>query len=165
MERKRETYPLTSGERVFAKNLIEKYDRLIRRVIASQLDPRLAYEFEDVVQNVYEMICRQLEDFRRYDRPEALVVTIAARAVWRLHREWKETVPLPEDCAAREEDKGLEELLPDRLPAGDRALLISVYQNRYTEREVAEGMGVSPAALRQRMKRARDRLRKILEKS
>ena len=165
MGRKKKVYPLTPEEQVFAKNLIKKYDEKIRRVIKSKLNPQYAYEFEDVVQNVYEMICKQLDDFKTYDKPEALVVTIAARAVSRLHRDWKETVPLSEDCVAKEEDKGLDEILPTDLSSGDKELLISVYQDRYTERETAENMGMNPSAVRQRMKRLRDRLRKILQKT
>lgn len=165
MGRKKQVYPLTPEEQVFAKNLIKQYDETSRRVIKSKLNPQYAYEFEDVVQNVYEMICKQLDDFRTYDKPEALVVTIATRAVWRLHRDWKETVPLSEDFVAKERDDGLDEILPDKLSSNDKKLLTSVYQDQNTEKEVAENMGVSPSAVRQRIKRARDRLRKILEKS
>lgn len=163
MKIKKKGYSLTPEDQIYAKRLIKKFDKTIRRVIAAYLDPSLKYEAEDVVQNVYLMICQQLDDFRNYDSQEALVVTITTRAVKRLHRDWKDTVPLEDEYQAEDRDPGLDEILPSSLSPGDRSLLISVYQDRNTERELADDLGEEPATIRQRVKRARDRLRQALE--
>ena len=162
MERKREIQPLTPEDRVYAQNLIEQYDTVIRKIINVQLDPDLKSEFEDLVQDVYERICVQLEDFKTYDSPEALVVTIATRAVWRKHRDRKETVPLADIYPAGEEDRTLDDLLPLSTTPEDRRLLTAIYRDRDTEKEVAQDLGEKPATVRQRVKRARDRLKKVL---
>lgn len=168
MKQKRKRRPLTPEEQSYAKALIEKYDPVIRRVVSARLEQRFYDEFEDVVQNVYETICTQLDDFMTYDKPEALVVTITTRAVWRVHKRWKETVSITDEealAAPTEPDIGLVEILPDGMPSGDRELLTAVYQNRKTEKEVAEATGEKPSTVRQRVKRARDRLKKVLEKT
>lgn len=162
MDRKREIHPLTPDDQRYAKDLIEQYDRVIRSVIHNQLDQDLKSEFDDLVQDVFERICAQLEDFKTYDSPEALVVTIATRAVWRLHRARKETVPLEDIYPAREGDRTLDDLLPLSTTSEDRRLLTAIYRDRDTEKEVAQDLGEKPATVRQRVKRARDRLKKVL---
>ncbi len=164
MGMKRERKPLSAEEQIYAKGLIEQYDKLIRKVIRTHLHREFTTaEFEDVVQNVFEDICCRLKDFPRYDSPEALVVTIAKRAAWKAYREQKkETLPLREDYPAREEDRGLEDILPAKLSQQDRQLLIRTYQNLETSMEVAEDMGEKPTTIRQRLSRARKRLEELL---
>lgn len=163
MKRKKAVKPLSSEDQLYAKALIKKYDKTVRRVISAYLDPKLMAEFEDVVQNVYEAICSQLDDFRTYNSQEALVVTIASRAVWRVHRNRKETVPLADEHQAKEMDRGLEDIFPSSISDEDKKLLISIYEHMDTEKEVADDMGEKPATIRQRVKRARDRLKETLK--
>ena len=92
-----------------------------------------------------------------------MFVTIAKRAAWKAYRlQKKETLPLREDYPAREEDRGLEDILPAKLSQQDRQLLIRTYQNLETSMEVAEDMGEKPTTIRQRLSRARKRLEELL---
>lgn len=165
MEAKRKRRPLTAEEQRYAQELIRKYDKTIRRVVKAYLDLALKGELEDVVQSVYEAICCQLNDFKTYDSPEALVFTIASRAAWRLNKAWKETVSLTEELPAREPDRSLEDLLPGGISEEDKSLLISVYQHRDTAKEAAEDRGMKPEVVRQKLKRLRARMRKEFEKT
>lgn len=165
MERKR--HPLSVEDQLYAKEQIAKYDPTIRKVIGSYLNEELDSDFEDIVQNVYEMICCQLDDFRRYDAPKALVVKITKRAVWKYFRQQKkyEAAPLEEnlDYPAEEKDRGLEDILPFKLSPDDRQILIQTYQNMDTSMEVAADLGEKPATIRRRLHRARERLKKLLD--
>lgn len=162
MKKEKKNRPLTEEEQIFAKSLIDKYDKTIRRTVQANLYDEVGEDFEDVVQNVYEMICRQLDDFRSYKEPEALAYTIAARAARNRSRAYKETLPLTEDPPGRERDPGLGELLPEDLPERDRELLTAVYERRDTVAETARDHGEKPAAVRQRLKRVRDRMKVML---
>lgn len=167
MERKR--HPLSVEDQLYAKEQIEKYDPTIRKVIRIYLNEELDADFEDIVQDVYETICCQLDDFRRYDAPEALVVTITRRAVgkyFRRQQKYKDKeAPLEEnlDYPAAEEDRGLEDIFPRKLSPDDRQILIRTYQNMDTSMEVAADLGEKPATIRRRLNRARERLKKLLE--
>ena len=63
--------PLSKEDQIYAKELIQKLDGTIRRVVRSYLDADLSSEFEDIVQSIYEQICKQLDDFKKCDSPEA----------------------------------------------------------------------------------------------
>jgi len=73
--------PLSQEDQVYSKALIEVLNEKIRQTVRSNLGSDLSSEFEDIVQSVYEAICKQLDDFKNCDNQEALAVTIAARAV------------------------------------------------------------------------------------
>lgn len=161
--REKKIEPLSEEDQVYAKELIRILNGRIRRTVRVTLGRDLSSEFEDIVQNVYEAICRQLDDFKNCDSQEALAVTIATRAVWTFRRDHKPTEALPEDIPAEESDRGLEELLPPSTPDADRALLTAVYDRRDTMVELAGELDCSPETLRQRLKRARARLRKALD--
>ena len=164
---KRKVRPLSVEDQLYAKEQIEKYDPTIRKVIGTYLNKDLDSEFEDIVQDVFETICCQLDDFRTYSAPRALVVKITQRAVWKYFRQQKkyEAALLEEnlDYPAEEEDRGLEEILPFKLSPDDRQILIRTYQNMDTSMEVAADLGEKPATIRRRLNRARERLKKLLD--
>lgn len=165
---KRKRHPLSVEDQLYAKEQIEKYDPTIRKVIGTYLSKDLDSEFEDIVQDVYETICCQLDDFRTYSAPRALVVKITQRAVWKYFRRQQKykdkEAPLEEnlDYPAAEEDRGLEDILPFKLSPDDRQILIRTYQNMDTSMEVAADLGEKPATIRRRVNRARERLKKLL---
>lgn len=160
---KREIKRLSKADQKYAKELIHKLDGTIRRVVRFYLDEALSSEFEDIVQSIYETICMQLDDFKKCDNQEALVVTISARKVWHTQRDWKTTEELTEDIPAMEEDRGLDSILPLSTSAADRAILTAAYEHRDTMKELSADLGCSSAMLRQRLKRARDRLKKAVD--
>lgn len=163
--REKKIKPLSKADQVYAKELIREFDGTIRRVVRSHLGDDLSSEFEDIVQSIYETICIQLDDFKKCGSQEALVVTIATRKVWHMQRDWKPTEELTEDILAIESDRGLGNILPASISDTDRAILIAAYENRDTMEELSTDWGCPSAKLRQRLKRARDRLKKAVEKS
>ena len=156
--------PLSKEDQIYAKELIQKLDGTIRRVVRSYLDADLSSEFDDIVQSIYEQICKQLDDFKKCDSPEALVTVMAARRVWHIQRDWKPTELLSEDTPAAEENHGLEDILPSSISDRDREILTAVYERMDTMEDLSTDWGCSAATLRQRLKRAKDRLKKTLEK-
>lgn len=160
---RKEIKPLSEADQKYAKELIRELDGTIRRVVRFYLDDALSSEFEDIVQSIYETLCVQLDDFKKCDSQEALVVTIAARRVWRIQRDWKTTEVLTEDIPAMEEDCGLDNILPLSTSAADRAILTAAYVHQDTMEELSTDLGCSSAKLRQRLKRARDRLKKAVD--
>lgn len=164
-EKKKEIKPLTAEDQLYVKELVWQLNGTIRRVVRSYLDDDLSAEFDDVVQSIFETICKQLDDFRNADSPEALAVRIASRRVWHVRRDWKATEELSEDYAATDDGpRGLDDILPKSFPPSDKALLNSVYVHQESMVDLASDLGCSPAKLRQQLKRARDRLKKFIEK-
>lgn len=154
---------LSIEDQIYAKELIEKLDGTICRVVRSNLDADLSSEFEDIVQSVYERICMQLDDFKKCDSQEALAKTIAIRRVWHVQRDRKPTELLSDDIPAGEDDRGLADILPPSISDEDKAILTAVYECMDTMEELSEDLNCSAATLRQRLKRARDRLKKAIE--
>lgn len=155
--------PLSQEDQIYSKALIEILNEKIRQTVRSNLGSDLSSEFEDIVQSVYEAICKQLDDFKNCDNQEALAVTIAARAVWVFRRNHKPTEALSEDIPATEPDCGLDEILPSSTSKIDREVLTSVYERQDTMVELAADLGSSDSTVRQRLKRAKARLRNALE--
>lgn len=161
--RKKQRKPLSQEDQQYAKALIKELDGAIRRTIRSYLGPDLSFGFEDIVQDVYEDICCQLDEFKGCDTQEALAVTIASRAAWNFRRDHKLTEVLSEDIPAMAYDHGLDEILPTSTSDTDRAILVAAYERQDTMVELAGDMNTSASTLRQRLKRAKARLRKTLE--
>lgn len=157
--------PLSQEDQIYSKALIEVLNEKIRQTVRSNLGSDLSSEFEDIVQSVYEAICKQLYDFKSCDNQEALAVTIAARAVWVFRRNHKPTEVLSEDIPATEPDCGLDEILPASTSDTDRKVLTSVFERQDTMVELAADLGVSDSTVRQRLKRAKARLRRTLEEN
>ena len=162
--RKKEIRPLSPEDQEYVRNFLQINDPLIRRVVARYMHPNTPAEFEDLLQNTHEAICRQLDVFKTCENPEPLLRTIAMRQVWATNRKHRPTVPLLDTVSAPTEDRGLDELLPTSTPAADRELFEAVYVRRETLVELAAEKGCKPTTMHQRAKRARDHLRKELEK-
>lgn len=161
--REKKIKPLSTEDQIYAKELIRVLDGTICKIVRAYLGAELASEFEDTVQDVYEQICNQLEDFKTCDSPEALVVTLASRKVWHIRRDHKPIEALSADIPFMEVDRGLEDILPSSISAADREILTSVYERQDSMADLAGDLGCPPATLRQRLKRAKRRLKKTLE--
>lgn len=162
--RNKQIKPLSRADQVYAKELCQVLEEKIRHTVRSNLSADLFSYFEDIVQSIFESICRQLEDFKKCDSQEALAVTIAARATWNFCRDHKSTETLSEDIPATELDRGLEDILPRFISDSDREILTAVYDRQDTMVELAADLGCTPEKLRQRSKRAKARLKRIPEK-
>jgi len=161
--RKKKVQPLSREDQIFAKELIQKLNATIYGVVRSYLDDDFSSDFEDIVQSVYEEICTQLGDFRRCDSQKALATVIAARKVWHIQRDRRPTEVLTDDVPAPEANRGLEDILPLSISDKDREILTSVYVAHDTMVELSADLGCPPETLRQRLKRAKARLKQSLE--
>ncbi len=157
--------PLTTEEAAYVEGILREHDATLRRVIYSVLGKELRDEGEDVLQNVYEAVCRQVNDFKACDNHQALLVTIAARSAWRTRKKLckRATVPLTEDIPMSGPDHGLLEILPFSTSDEDRRLLAQIYEEGNTIADEAEARKIKAPTLRQRLKRIRDQLRDILQ--
>lgn len=162
---KRKIKPLSQEDQIYAKELIGGLNAKIRQTVHSNLGSDLSSDFEDIVQSVYEAICKQLDDFKSCDSQEALAVTIAARAVWIFRRNHKPTEELSKDIPAMAYDPGLKDILPRSTSDTDREILTAAYDRQDTMVELSGDLGCAPDKLRQRLKRAKTRLKKALEES
>ena len=154
---------LTPEERAYAEELIQTYGVLIRHTARRYLGQDYAKDMEDVVQDTYEAICRQVDQFAFYENKGALIVTITMRTAKRYRKKNNRFVPLEIELTAPERGPaGLDELLPRATSEGDRDLLNRFYVYRETTGQIATELGEQESTIRQRLKRARDRLRKRL---
>lgn len=135
-------------------------NRLYRTALAILGDPQ---EAEDAVQDAF---VRYLER-----RPEALETpgawltrVLVNGCKSRLRLAWRQVGPLPDTLAAPgpEEQEELEELFS--LPPEDRVVIHLHYYEGWTTDEIARMLGRRPGTVRSRLSRARERLRKLLEK-
>ncbi len=135
-------------------------NRLYRAALAILGDPQ---EAQDAVQDAFvrflERAPEHLED------PAAWLARVLMNGCKsRLRLAWRRVVPLPETLAAPgpEEREELEELWA--LPPEDRAVIHLHYYEGWSTGEIAQMLGKRPGTVRSQLCRAREKLRKLLEK-
>jgi RNA polymerase sigma-70 factor (ECF subfamily) len=147
-------------------------DRLLR---AGRRHCRTGEEAKDAVQDTYLTAATHLDEFRGEGSLEGWLVRIVASACRRLSRGQKndperhdgeleavESEDSPETDTAQ---KGVAAWLNHsllQLPDDDRLLLLLAEVDGLTGPEIAAEVGLTPGAVRTRLTRARDRLRKVL---
>ena len=90
---------------------------------------------------------------------------IAARLAIQAHRRLGRDLPLDEDVPAPEDlSFNLDTILPCSLSPSDKRLLKRVYEEQDNIVDIAKEFGKKDTALRQQLKRARDRVKKIIMK-
>lgn len=156
--------PLTPEDSAFAEFLCKKYYTIIRRVAKARLGSDTSIDINDVIQDVFEMICDQTADFRKSETPGALVWTITSRHVDKLLNKEPKHEPLKESIPAPETDGlGIREYFTEDMTDFDKFLLEQVYIKKETIADIARDIGVPAPRLRQRLKRLRDDLKIIIE--
>ncbi len=135
-------------------------NRLYRAALAILGDPQ---EAQDAVQDAFvrflERAPGHLED------PAAWLMRVLVNSCKsRLRLAWRRVVPLPETLAAPgpEEREELEELWT--LPPEDRAVIHLHYYEGWSTGKIAQMLGKRPGTVRSQLSRAREKLRKLLEK-
>ena len=132
--------------------------RLYRAALAILGDP---HEAEDAVQDAF---VRYLEKApKELENPSAWLMRVLVNGCKsRLRLAWRRVGPLPDTLPAPgpEERQELEELFS--LPPEDRAVIHLHYYEGYSSNEIAQLLGCRPGAVRSRLSRARERLRKVL---
>ena len=138
----------------------ENENRLYRTALSILGDPQ---EAEDAVQDA---VVRFLE-YRPDDlkTPGAWLMRVLVNGCKsRLRLAWRRVGPLPDTLSAPgpEEREELEELFS--LPPEDRVVIHLHYYEGWSTDEIARMLGQRPGTVRSRLSRARQRLRKLLEK-
>jgi RNA polymerase sigma-70 factor (ECF subfamily) len=158
--------------RIQNKHLETLWDQYATRLLAF-IRSRVpdAAEAEDILQEVFIRIHRNLCCQPDSGRMESWIYTITRNLVIDRHRRRRETVEIPDNLAAEsvipEEDPGGELALSlrdmvDELPAPYReALLLTEYEG-LSQKELAERAGISLSGAKSRVQRARERLRDML---
>jgi len=136
-------------------------NRLYRAALAILGDPQ---EAQDAVQDAFvRFLERAPEHF--LESPAAWLTRVLVNGCKsRLRLAWRRVVPLPETLAAPgpEEREELEELWA--LPPEDRAVIHLHYYEGWSTDEIAQMLGKRPGTVRSQLSRAREKLRKLLEK-
>jgi RNA polymerase sigma-70 factor, ECF subfamily len=139
----------------------------LTRVVASLVGPTDA---DDVVQDTYLVARRRLAQLRDRGALEAWLFRIAINTAYsRKRRARSEAMALPtvarSALAPGGRDAALIELV-ERLPPGERALIVLHYGHGYHLHEIGELVNLSAGAVKAKLFRARRRLlRQLLEAS
>ena len=135
-------------------------NRLYRTALAILGHPQ---EAEDAVQDAF---VRFLEHAPAdLENPGAWLMRVLTNGCKsRLRLAWRRVGPLPETLPAPgpEEREELEELFA--LPPEDRAVIHLYYYEGWSTDEIAHMLGRRPGTVRARLSRAREKLRKLMEK-
>lgn len=164
------TSPPSAPEETIIRLFREHRTALTRLCYACLHDASLA---DDAVQETYLKACRHLHR-RRPDASEKAWLTAIAvntcrdmrRSAWfRLHDRHITPDMLPEPAAnASQEDREVT-LAVMNLPGRLRETVLMHYFQGLTTQEIARTLGISHQAVSDRLRRARERLRPILERS
>jgi RNA polymerase sigma-70 factor (ECF subfamily) len=144
--------------------LVERHLPAVQAVALARLGNRA--DAEDVVQEAFIKAYRALHELRDGDRFRGWIAAIARRLCATFVRTRRPSIPLeeaPEIPApeTRPELRELHEILRQRImemDKSDREALLLYYFSGLKIREVAETLGISPAAAAKRIERARDAL-------
>lgn len=158
---------LNREDQDFVLDLMNRYEPDLRKVVRGTMCELMPDEdmINDVLQDTYEAMCRQVDSIRTVEKKRAYIRTIATRCAIQECKRLTKNLPLEEDYPApAAPPDGLDELLPKSTPSKDRRLLTQVYAYGNTPLEVARDTGENCDAVRQRLKRARDRLKRKMRK-
>lgn len=156
---------LSQSDSEAVMRLVDEYQSSIKRIIVSVLKGQWPDAVDDILQDTYEEICRQLNLIEEAENRRAYVCKIAARLAIQAHRKLGRDLPSDEDVPAPEDlSFNLDTILPCSLSPSDKRLLKRVYEEQDNIVDIAKEFGKKDTALRQQLKRARDRVKKIIMK-
>lgn len=154
--------------------IYEKYCRLMKYVALKKvIDESLA---EDVVQNAFIKIFRFIDKFPETDSPKTrafvvLIVENCCKDILKTEKRQKnkllkifdksENVKIESVGEYTVESKFLASQM-DKIPQKNRTVLMLKAYYDLTDKEIAEMMGISAAAVRKRLERARKQAKEIL---
>jgi RNA polymerase sigma-70 factor (ECF subfamily) len=131
---------------------------------------------EDAVHNAFMRILNNLGKLGEVDSPRtrSYVVIVAENVAKTMYMQRRRTVSLEDeelpgsvdDVASEYEDKSSAEYVAAviaRMPEKYGAVLILKYLNGLGDREIASSLGLSDAAVRKRLQRAREMLKTLLD--
>lgn len=145
------------------ETIVRTYGPTVYRLAFAQL--RSKPDAEDVFQEVFLRYVKKPPDFEAPEHEKAWFLRVTmncCRDIWRSPFR-KQTVPLTEDLPFEtQEQQDLHKEL-SKLPRKDRAVIHLYYWEDMTTGEIAEILGCKPAAVRQRLHRARAKLKDLLD--
>ncbi len=163
--------PSCNVEETFSR-LVSEYQRQLLHMCAMMLHDDAAAE--DVVQETFLKAYRALPQFRGECSEKTWLMRIAmntcrdmTRTAWFRHTDRRitpEEMQLPSQETTQDDDK--EELAQaiKKLPRKYRDVLLLYYYQDMNQEEVAQALNTSPSTISKRLKRARDKLRTLLER-
>lgn len=155
----------------------------VRRFVGKRVS---ADDVEDVVQNIFLEVHRNLGNLREEERAEAWILAIARKAIADYYRQRQGQLPhdslerteLPDEAAKAPQNLSSytgehdvhEEVLSWLRPMADeieepyRSALIKADFEKISQRKLAHELGISESGLKSRVQRARKRLAEILQR-
>ncbi|MFQ7452009.1 MAG: RNA polymerase sigma factor [Flavonifractor plautii] len=104
---------LSQSDSEAVMRLVDEYQSSIKRIIVSVLKGQWPDAVDDILQDTYEEICRQLNLIEEAENRRAYVCKIAARLAIQAHRKLGRDLPLDEDVPAPEDlSFNLDTILP-----------------------------------------------------
>jgi len=145
------------GAEMTFEHLVREHARVVLAVCLART--RSLHDAEDAMQQVYLKALTRLDRLREKRRARAWLVRIARRTCADQHRKRRPKAALPQDYAAStaSDEANVERLRAaiERLPEGYRQTITLYYLDGHSCAGVAESLGISEAAVRQRLVRAR----------
>mgnify|MGYP002626274011 CR=1 FL=1 len=175
--------PASSADREIVRVIYEQHKGVMYRTARANV--RDQAEADDVVNDALMRLFRKADKLAAMDRPA--VAAYVANTVFsaamdnerRHHAERRrteractvmpdETVPGPEEGFLEHEERSdrvrlLHEAL-EELPEADRVLLVGKYVEGVSDQMLAARIGVKPASVRMKLTRARQRIKRIIER-
>ena len=158
----REIKKLSPAERAYIDALFEESYDTLYRVAYRHLSKIGRDSIDDVIQETFRRACEHFHSLAAYDSAEAWLVNVCHYVAVDEAKRLCRAGELDENAhAAPPREGGLDEILPAAWSAADRDLLDRYYARRETAAEIAQDLGETPAAIRQRLSRLRKKLRKL----
>lgn len=152
-------------DREVVKTLVERFGPTVYRLAYARTGNRA--DAEDLMQETFLCLLRKGPDsFRDDEHAKAWLLRVTAQRSSNLHRAASRRREVPLDAAgelAALDDQAAEAVeAVQALPPKLRVVIHLFYYERLSVAEIAQALGVSQAAVKTRLSRARDKLRYIL---
>ena len=164
--------PLRSDEQAFLHGLYQKHYRALYDYTYQLGVGRDVAE--DFVQDAFMVAIRRIETIKKYENPRGYLYQVLKNVIGYRLRSLRYAISLQkklqEDHGDVQNEPYTEELPPETLYGGaigeaELKLLIRFYLEGWSQKELAEEMGVSGNACQKRITRAKLHLRKALEET
>ncbi len=162
----KENPKLSRAEWAYAQILFEQnYDKILA-IVCRHLEKLCASSIDVVMQEIYYRVCVNVQKLAAHPSPAAWLAAaahnVSLEEVNRLlkMKELSDNIEAPQPISL-----GLEELLPQQTPPNDRDILIRYFERMDSTADIAQDLGLTQDAVRHRLRRAKERLQKNLQKS
>lgn len=118
-------------------------------------------EAEDVVADTFVKLFEKTRDFSEENHLKAWLITVAKNICRNKYRSNKIILPLSNQIPYEENGAVMSELY--KLEPNERVAVYLFYYERYRTKEIARMLNTTDAAVRARLKRARAKLKRLLE--